>query len=366
MLKILFFLPIIFFTACEIETEESNRYQVSQDLDKGNFQAVLDNLDCDNPNGFTAEECHINRGMAYFGLAGYDITSIGEDMFKAYSDKNINETAKTIKITSILLDRFKNPYISQGINEYKFALKTSNKDKGDCIADRFSELSDNEQQSCISINPILLLNVLDNSGDKTNASVDLQDLIDVEKSIRGIAPNISSEEIANMLNNNFDKTSSETQNQIDATQCLIDNSLCKKLGFKNPLKIGEYQDFQIWRLSKLNFKTLKLTNNFGSIVLVEENRYITPKNESCSETEYHKYSNQCFPKPSENNETLTSVLVDKLNKDEFKTSIALMLNVGDTKDSEQKQVDDFMTELCGNANCEVTESNLMNYLAEDN
>jgi len=366
MFKTLLLLPILFFTACEIDTEESNRYDISKDLDKGNFQEVLNNLDCSNPNGFSQDECHINRGMAYFGLAGYDITSIGEDMFKTYSDKKLNENEKTIKITSILLGKFSNSYISKGIDEYKLALKSSNKDKSSCNSEQFSNLSENEQQSCIAINPLLLLNILDNSESKSNFSVDLQDLIDVEKSIRGIAPNISSEEIANMLNNNFDKTSSETQNQIDATQCLIDNSLCKKLGFKNPLKIGEYQDFQIWRLSKLNFKTLKLTNNFGSIVLVEENRYITPKSESCSETEYHKYSNQCFPKPSENNETLTSVLVDKLNKDEFKTSIALMLNVGDTKDSEQKQVDDFMTELCGNANCEVTESNLMNYLAEDN
>ena len=366
MLQILFFLPILFFSACEIDTKDSNRYQISQDLDKGNFQTVLENLDCNNLNGFTKEECHINRGMAFFGLAGYDITSIGEDMFKTYSDKNISETERTIKITSILLDRFRNPYISQGINEYKFALEIYNKDKSDCKAENFSELSENEQQSCIAINPILLLNVLDNSENTNSASVDLQDLIDVEKSIRGIAPNISSEEIANMLNNNFDKTSSETQSQIDATQCLIETSLCQNLGFKNPLKIGEYQDFQIWRLSKPNFKTLKLTNNFGSIVLVEENKYITPKSESCSKNEYQKYSNQCFPKPSENNETLTSILVDKLNQDEFKTSIALMLNIGDTNTDEQKQVNDFMIELCGSSDCEVSETNLVKYLAEDN
>jgi len=76
MKKLSFAFAFIFLgSGCKTDSQESRRYEILQNIDNGNFNDALSDLnDC---NGFTNDECHLNRGMAYFGLAGYDIIQIG-------------------------------------------------------------------------------------------------------------------------------------------------------------------------------------------------------------------------------------------------------------------------------------------------
>jgi len=360
-------LPVLFiFSACEIETDESNRYDVLKHIDDGEFHLALEKLgNCDEPKGFSKEECHINRGVSYFGLAGYDITTIGEEMYKLYSDDSFTDDEKSIKITSILFSKFRGDNMKNGLTQYKLALNISNINESLCNLKSFNNLTENQKQSCISINPILLLDIIDDKNSFESLKyVDLDDIINIENSIRGVVPNISSEEIVHILNNNIEKTSSDTQNEIDATQCLIDKSSCFLLGFKKPEYLADYKDIKIWKIGKGNnrFSTIKLTNSQNSIILLEENSYILEDETSCSETEYKRYDGVCFPKPVVDNLTLTSSIVDKLNEDDnFKDSIALILNVGDNTNDEDDQVNNFMTDICGSPDCKVTEENLIQY-----
>ena len=365
-MRLFFFIPILFlFIACEIDTKESNRYEVLQLIDNGKFDLALDKLgNCNDSKGFSEEECHLNRGMSYFGLAGYDITSVGEELYKTYSDNETTSDEKSIKVIAILFDRFKGENIENGVSEYKLALNSSSVDKSVCNLTDFANLSTNQQQSCISINPILLLDIIDEAKVGDNLlSIDLQDLVDIEKSVRGIAPNISSEDMAYLLSNDLEKTSQNTQDEIDATQCLIIEDSCTAVGFRTAEKVGNYNNFEIWKLKKFNnsFTTLKLTDN-DSVLLLEENSYITQKEVVCLEIDYQKYDGNCFPKPVKTDTTLTSNIVDKLNDDDnFRNSIALILNVGDDETSETEQVDQFMIDICDSSDCEVTEKNLIQY-----
>lgn len=359
------FLIIFIFSGCEIDTDESSRYEVLQLIDKGEFNSALNKLgDCANSDGFSEEECYLNRGVSYFGLAGYDITSIGEDLYRAYTG-NLNEEEKSVEIISMLFKRFKGLNMSYGIISYKKALNLNNINATYCTSLNFETLTKYQQQACISINPILLLEVIDgpNSSQDNILSVDLEDLILIDKSIRGVTPNISDEDMALLLVGNGDNISDNSKNELDATNCLIDKSSCYKNGFLIPENVNNYLDNSIWKISKQNhsFTTLKLTNEFGSVLLVKEGNYITNNSEKCSINEYEKYDGICFPEPVENNESLTSTLVDKFNNDDdFKNSVALILNI-DEKDSDEK-VDNLMIDICDSDDCQVTEKNLLEYL----
>lgn len=360
---LMMFILFTLFSGCEIDTDESKRYEVLKLLDDGEFESALAELGSCDDGAFTEEECHLNRGMAYFGLAGYDITSIGEDLYGAYSDDNLSEDEQSRKIVSLVFDRFRGINMALGVQEYKKVLYMNSLLEVNCNSLNFKNLKTYSQQACIALNPVLLLEVIDDK-ESDDYSVDLEDLLDIERSVRGIAPNISSDEMADVLNGDIENLSENSKNELDATQCVITESQCLSLGMRQPTQIGSYEDLDILKVSKLDnsFSTLKLVDQLGSVVLVEENIYIFDNNSSCKESDYLKFdeANLCFPKPTE--DTLTSKSVDKLNNDEtFRDSLGVMLSVGDDEKSADAKVDELMTDICGYSSCTVTDENLVEY-----
>ena len=99
--------------------------------------------------------------------------------------------------------------------------------------------------------------------------------------------------------------------------------------------------------------------------MLENNKYITTNSEECSFEDYNQTLSGnnnpfCFPQPQ--NKTLTSELVDKINKNEdFKNSLALIATAGDTTD-ENVKIDNVMTDICGYPDCKVSEKDIIKYL----
>ena len=376
--KLFFMLNLIailfLFSGCDNTSDESEVYEIRKLIDEGNFQAALDKIgDCNTSTIYSSqEECHIDRGAALYGLSGYDLLSVGKIIYEIYTDDSLNDTTKSAKITARLFASFQSDKMALGVTEYKLALIAKQKTSLVCNWLDYQYLSILEQQACISINPVLLLNVLDEGASSQNTiAVDIYSAIAFNDAIQGIVP-ISSDELGYMINNDFDNVSPETKDNWNAIKCLSDKATCYKNEFNRPKYLKSYTNsegkiFKIYLLKKNDnsFKTLKLTDAKGLIALLENKKYITTNSEECSFEDYNQTLSGnnnpfCFPKPQ--NQTLTSELVDKINQDEdFKNSLALIATAGDTTD-ENAKIDNVMTDICGYPDCKVSEKDIIKYL----
>ncbi len=360
----IFLIPVFLFLSCEKDGDKEKEYEVSQLLDKGQFRKALEKLGDCSSSAWTKEECYTNRGAAYYGIAGYDITNMGEALYRIYTNDSLSTTEKNIKMTAQILSTFKGKYIILGVAEYHKVLELYGLSKKDCNSKKFRKLSTFPQQACIAINPILLVEVMDNKF-RNPYSASIEDLADIHDSVRGIVPNISDEELASVLNGKTENISPETENELDATSCVINPLTCSEFGMSEPELYGRYENLNIYKISKIDgsFTTLKLVDEKHSVVLVKPDSYIYEDNSSCSKEEYEKFDrgHLCFPQPTD--ETLTTKGVEKLNSDEdFKTSIASMIYIGDNTKSSEVKKSELMTEICGYPNCEASESEIIKYL----
>jgi hypothetical protein len=343
--KYLPFLIALSLASCEnSDSAEANRFETLQAIDNGNFDLALKNLsDCKNSSGFSEEECLVNRGMTYFGKAGYDLIEIGEDLYLDLIDDEISDDERDIKILGTILDRFEGDNIQKGIADYKSVLGLSDLNETSCTKELFNSFSDLVQQSCLAINPILLLETLDeNSKTSNEKSVDLEDLVFINSSVSGVVPKIDGENIAKILNGG--EISTEIQDELWASTCMIIPDSCTNFNFGEPELISSEGNLSLWKIETENGFIYRATDVNGNFVLVDElNGTIIPR------------FNGGTP------QTLDSEVVSKLNNDdEFLTSIAVAIDIGEG--SSEEKIDDFKTEICGSSNCLITERNLIEYL----
>jgi hypothetical protein len=364
-MKVIFLLSMLFlFSACENETDESKRYEIFTLLDNGDFNTAIEKLNsCEENSFFSESECLLNRGMAYFGLAGYDITSIGEEIYRVYVEKEINDEERSRQIMTLVFKRFKGFNISLALENYRKVLYINGELESSCTSLKFKSLSEYVQQACISINPVLLLEVIDDETiNVENYLVDLGDLVDFEKSIRGTLPTLTDRELVDILNGDTSNLSTSSQNELDASLCATIDESCEASGFQK-IKISNFEDLDIWKISNGSYTTLKLTDVTGSVVLVETDKYIDHEREVCLEESYFKFDGDCFPKPQnlDNPTTLTTEIADKLNYDEdFQNSLGVILNVGDDTSTSDEKVNEFISEIKDGDNF-ITDDNLIEY-----
>ena len=77
-------------------------FRISQNLDKGNYQEVINELgDCSSAS--SKSDCLLQLGSAYFGKAGFDTISLGQELAGIENDgKNLSDDDKSKKFTSII------------------------------------------------------------------------------------------------------------------------------------------------------------------------------------------------------------------------------------------------------------------------
>jgi hypothetical protein len=348
----------IFLSGCEISSSESNRYDVLKNIDQGNFQDALSDLK--NCNGFSYDECHLNRGMAYFGLAGYDLIQIGDELYRAYSNKNLSSNEKDLKISSIILNKFSSIYIDFAIQEYIAVLENNGENETMCNSQNFQNLSTNGQQSCLAINPVLLLQTIDTTDHNSSdaISVNLRDIYLINSNLKNIILGIRSDEVASVLIGNGE-ISTQTTNELDAIACLSTN-ICQDI---IKTKLGNYNNADIWLMSRNNYISIKLTDVFGSIILLDDNKSIDKNGNNCI---INNFDGECFNQPildeKGNFKTITSTLVNELNNNSTRNSLAMFSDIGNSKIDSETKVSNYFYEICGSTKCIVTEQNLIEYL----
>jgi hypothetical protein len=174
---IIFFIIFIISTlifGCQEESNEKFRTSTLYLLDKGKFKKALENLrDC---RGFLAEECYLNRGLAYYGLANYNLDSLGIELYSNYFSDNYQESI----LTSIFLRTEKSNFLELGVVEFK---KVIDNNISLCISKYLYSIPKLQKQACLSLNPILLLenSKLDLNIEINDKPADLGEIIDIKK-----------------------------------------------------------------------------------------------------------------------------------------------------------------------------------------
>jgi hypothetical protein len=342
-------LAISMISCGEEESDESKRFETLKNIDTGNFdQAITSLSNCKEVKGFTEEECLLNRGMSYFGKAGYDLIEMGEELYTTYIDENLSDNERDNEVLSILIDKFENEDISKGVEDYKSFLALNNKDNSICTRLQFDDLLDFEQQACLAINPMLLLEVLDGDVEDGNEKpVDIEDLIFINNSLSGIAPNFNSNDLAKIMNG--EELSEESQKELWATNCMIIPENCSQFNLYEPEFIKTEGNLTHWKIEGEDGSSLlRITDLNEKLVLIDDINGVLQARLSEKGVQ----------------ETFNSEVIYKMNYDkEFLTSIALSIDLRKDISSEEK-VQNFKTDVCGSSSCEITDENLINYLTD--
>ena len=101
-------------------TDEAKKLEVSNAIDSGDYDKALELL-ADGCGGYSYEECQLNKGAAYFGKAGFDFITIGQELTEIDGTVS-NETEKELQINELIFDKLFSEYMQLGITEYKVLL----------------------------------------------------------------------------------------------------------------------------------------------------------------------------------------------------------------------------------------------------
>ncbi|MCX8075516.1 MAG: hypothetical protein N3C57_00640 [Aquificaceae bacterium] len=101
-----------FDSLADKNSTEACKFQVSQDLDKGRYDAVLN----------SACATHMDRGAAYFGKAGFDVNDVIDRLIEAGGKQNVNSIDTYVK--DLIPDDVNEDtltYLDNAIREYTLA-----------------------------------------------------------------------------------------------------------------------------------------------------------------------------------------------------------------------------------------------------
>ncbi|NQY20574.1 MAG: hypothetical protein HRT40_04575 [Campylobacteraceae bacterium] len=346
-------------------------FRISQNLDKGNYQEVINELgDCSSAS--SKSDCLLQLGSAYFGKAGFDTISLGQELAGIENDgKNLSDDDKSKKFTSIIFSKILNKNTEIGL-EY-FSQVLGNK-KSYCSEAKYNSINDEAKKSaCLSINPILLKDLLDddknNNKPKDTRTVSLQDVIKFKNVIQDAIPELTSDDLVAIVNG--DSSSKVLLNKkLDATKCAL-----KAFDTTPPTSCNILS-------TKMNiFTNSKYTGIHSVIVKVDETKYYREVKETTTPGKYTSITldiskivdssvktntnkvdgedNFYMPVLSKDGivSTLSGSIESTLNNKESFKSIALLVNTDDKVDDSTK-VKKLEDDFCKNGGCTGTSGNL--------
>jgi hypothetical protein len=392
-----YYFAILLFLAfatnsCEDENNENSQsYDVLRYMDQGEYQKAIDLMEENNCSDliFDEEECQLNLGACYYGLAGYDLISLGREIIIAKSDESDSKILQTI------MKKFINKNMTTGLNKYTFVLSGY---ESKCNGEKFQELTHNKKQACLATNPILLMEYIESDVNKSTSTISIENLIKLQENTNGIFQSLSEEELSEELAKAISGEVSESMSsELEINQCATNSyktgdfnqTACdnnESTLFKLPEFFGSIsynqQNINILKFEQENssyiFKLLVAidennTSQGSTIVLTSETEFIDLAHNSCE-----NISSSCFPKylVDENQELLTlrNTTIKDLNEDEdFFTSIALTVKATDSDKTEEEKKEEFKNDICDSVptgsssltKCEYDENGSVSEISED-
>jgi len=331
----------LLFLSCQDSDIESYKFKTLQHIDNGEYKTALKRLeDC---RGFSKNECYLNRGVSYFGLADYRIESIGIELYRSYSKEDSGQ-----KTLSTLFSRADSDYLKLGVDEFKKVAT----DISICKYDSFNSLSEHNKTACLAINPLLLLEIsgLDER-DSSSIPVDLREIIDIQRDVESIFEDINSSQISIAITDG--ELDSSLKAEIDAIRCVekayqqnsFDGSICIDRNIYIEREEYKYIDFPEYEIVSIigDFIGYKAVKD-RSVAL--QSGYIKLDSTPCLESESKKLNGVCFPKPQESR---VQDIAQKWSSDNYIDSIALLVNIDSSLSSENK-ISNFKEDICRSGN----------------
>jgi len=399
----------LLFTGCGEDTDESKAYDIELALDNGEYDKVITTLDdCSTYIGDKKLNCYLNLGAAYFGKASFDMISLSQEITSV--DESLSSDEKSKKFNEIIFNKLDNTNLETGIAWYKKLLTNNNSNV--CNAKDYKALNAYQKEACISLNPLLLsdlLNDQDTSSD-SEVAVSLEQIIQFKNVMQDAVPELTSSDLvaiiskdklddAKDINNNGKLDSTEVTNYVikvfngktwsDSSLTHSDvnsNNLYTKSGLENTTYV------------KVTVSGTSSTKDYYRVMQkidgVDKNTSLTiipniacnPANETSSAYSANSINGTtilpCIKLKDDGNVTsLNDSVTNILNDDDLINSIALSSDSEDDNKNDQTKIDDFQKKMCdingsisssNTGNCEysdnklvITQDAFINYLSED-
>jgi hypothetical protein len=371
----------------DTESKEAKRYEITKALDDGDYQSVIDKL-TDSSYGFTEEERSLNLAAAHLGLSGFDIPSMVNDMLTASSEAVGLEDPDEILLDklsdkatgdALLGMEMANDYYEKIYNGVTIGPTCTASDgitpKSECTCDDlkiqylvlYDSMSNIQKDSCY------YAGVLDLVSGFTSIAVVIDDIsawTDPQACVDDVDYDGSADaaEAAGCAQLDAISQGSCTDPGVDERSALVFDDLNDDYNTLpvEVLRITYATDILNCPGSADNIFYKHIYNAPGVIPSpVVTDGYCTQGLVDCNNVDYTSIQNNidgndCWPCPVQKVDeplTYTNTIVEAINTG----GDAITTLTGNEAMAES--VDDFKIEICGTADCEVTESNLAAYLA---
>ena len=383
----------LLLSCADENSRQAKQLERNKHLDNGDYDWVIRELgDCANPNKSKSEQkaClaglsdaeKIDLGAAYYGKSGYTLVDLAKDL-----SKNKDEDGVTRAIFSRLMDE--NVKLGASVFEQILDPKTAK----ECTYDNYKKnLSEAQKQACLSLNPLLIKDILDKKG--SGSGINLKDLATFNGITKIVSPELGGDALARILtkqdpSKKDDVNDDKKIDSVQATQCIIktcddgvkneNNETVKYYGVKSNGK--DYTDIN---LSKVRVSAKKDSGfddaifhrwTSGNTVLATENgAFCNNKAEKKAGCKEYDYTKDCYTCPKVRNGKfvgLAEAMTENIDDNLLQTVADAKYNKdGGTK---QEKLEKLKKELCGEAdkdNCKtgaggkLDQSKLMEYLTK--
>jgi uncharacterized protein YkvS len=376
----------VMFSGCGEDTSEADAYNIEQWLDSGDNQKVLDYLgDCSSYSGEAKTDCYLNVGAAYFGMAKFDMISLSKEFAnieEKFPDDNQDEN-RSKEFNKVVFAKLDEPALKKGIEYYS---KVVDGNDSVCNEKEYDNLEEKQKQACLSINPVLLSNIVNdddtNDDNKSENAASLGDIIEFKDALQDAVPELKSEELVaiidgDTLDNTQDINRNDTLDSVEATDYALKVFAFSKVWDGNDTVYSEFNRSVTYTNNALKDKNITLAKiDVNSTITNDQNiffRLIEFGNDynttlTTIPDTICDANNTIITGVSENNITLTSgnsylpcvklkedgnatsfndSVVNVLNNDDLLASIALASDSEDDTKTDDDKIAEFKNDICG-------------------
>ena len=370
----------LLFTGCGENSSEADEYNIEQWLDSGENQKVLDYLgDCSSYSGTSKTDCYLNVGAAYFGMAKFDMISLAKEFSDI--DDTLDDDNKSKEFNKIIFSKLDDSSLKKGITYYT---KVVDGNDSVCNEKDYENLEQKQKQACLSINPMLISNIVDDDNsdvNKSENSVSIGDIIEFKDALQDAVPELKAEELVaiidgDTLDDTQDINRNDTLDSVEATSYALNVFAFSKVWDGNISVYSEYNRSVIYTSTALQGKNITLakidvnsttTSNqnifyrlieFGNdynttlttipnTICDANNTIVTGVNESnITMTSGNTYLPCIKIKEDGNVTSLNDSVVSVLNNDDLLSSIALSSDSEDDTKTDDEKISDFKNDIC--------------------
>jgi len=341
-------------------TDEAKKYEVATAIDGGNYDKAISMLEKDCA-GYNYEDCQLQLGTAYLAKAGYDITTIGTEMFEidANDDPSLTQADKDKQLTTVLLSKMLDDNMELGVNVLKSGLLDNNTSQ--CTPARYGSMTSIQKQACLAVNPMMLKDLMGdvdlNTTDDNVVSLEL--IIAFADVAESIMPGMEVDEFVAIINGGsdldpiYDVNGNGEVDSVEITECAIkaynssdltvcaagvdddkNISLTPTIPFPNLKSLGSYGDYNV-TIAEVDGTASGLTNKIQVRLLTmlagthttvsTTDKFIDGSGAYVATCVVPDLGTTCFPEPVLNNgvpATAADAIVEILNDDNLLNTIA--------------------------------------------